>query len=122
MLKTTANHTRRAVDTEHGDDIAGRRLVNVLHRARMHAHQPRHLDALAIRHVDDRGALGQRALVDAHVRELPKARLIELERETDERRVRPRLRRMKGQQNQAGDRIKMGVMTRILNRKTLKEQ
>mmetsp|Transcript_32233 Transcript_32233/g.108546 ORF Transcript_32233/g.108546 Transcript_32233/m.108546 type:complete len:262 (+) Transcript_32233:1282-2067(+) len=51
----------------------------------MHPHQPRDLHALARAHVRDHVALLQRAAVDAHVRQLAETRLLELERQSEER-------------------------------------
>ncbi len=58
--------------------------VDVLHLVRVHAHEPADLVAALGARVHDRGALLDRALVHADVRELAVAAVVELERERDE--------------------------------------
>ena len=84
---------RGAVDAEHRDDVAAPAPRDVVHLVRVHAHEARTLTFLLVRRaVDDEVALGDRALVDAHVRELTVAAVLELERRADERLVRRRSR------------------------------
>ena len=79
----------RALDAEQRDDVARLALGDVVHLVRVHADQARDLDLLLVgRAVEDEVALGDLALVDAHVGELTVAAVLELEREADERLVR----------------------------------
>ena len=76
---------RGAVDAEERDDVAGGRGFDVLHLVGVHAHEPADLDLAAGARVDDGVALGELALVDAHVGQLPVAAVLELEGQRDQR-------------------------------------
>ena len=67
------------------DDVAGLGLVDVFIVVGVHAHEAPDLDLLLVGRVEDDVALGDRALVDADVRQLAVAAVFELEREADER-------------------------------------
>mmetsp|Transcript_26829 Transcript_26829/g.82363 ORF Transcript_26829/g.82363 Transcript_26829/m.82363 type:complete len:466 (-) Transcript_26829:381-1778(-) len=68
-----------AVDAEDGHDVAGARGVDFLHLVRVHSHEARDLDLFPRAHVDDLRAFFQGPPIDADVRELAEARLLELE-------------------------------------------
>ncbi len=76
---------RSTINAEDGTDLARTDFLNVLHLVAVHANEPRNLDLLARARMVDELALAHRALVDAHVRQLAEAALLELERERDER-------------------------------------
>eukprot|EP00955_Chlamydomonas_euryale_P088474 364382-Chlamydomonas_euryale.AAC.5 len=60
-----------AVDTEDGDNVSGRRLSDVLHLVRVHAHEPRHTHLAPVAHIGHRVSLLDRTAVHTNVRQLP---------------------------------------------------
>ena len=78
---------RSAVHTEQRDDVSGSGVLDVLHFVRVHPHEPADPHLAPGAPVDDRVPLSQLPLVDTNVCQLAEATLLELERESDERRI-----------------------------------
>lgn len=74
----------RALNAEHGANLAGANVVDVLHLVRVHPHEARDLDLLPSSHVRDDASLAESALVDPDVGKLAVAAFFELEGERDE--------------------------------------
>ncbi|WDT79542.1 MAG: hypothetical protein MPW14_20775 [Candidatus Manganitrophus sp.] len=76
-----------AIDAEHRADVAGLGALDVLHFVGVHPDQPGDADLLSVRRVVDDIALAQLPLIDADIRQLAVASIVELEGEHDERLV-----------------------------------
>ena len=60
-------------------------LIDILHAVRVHANETGHLDPLLVTRVEDVIAPSQRALVRAHIRQLPKLAPLKLKGKADKR-------------------------------------
>ena len=87
---------RRALDSHHGDDVAGRGRVDVFLLVGVNAQNPADPRALSLPRIVVEAPLGERALIDSHERHLAERLFDQLEGHGDKRCVRVRSQRQLG--------------------------